>query len=73
MDCGGRPNPEGAGGSVAVSELSHYGRRHEDPGKLCQRCHIMGRELNRQALAVVDPAALEVRNRRSPYYNNYSY
>nr|XP_046147055.1 kinesin-like protein KIF26A isoform X3 [Oncorhynchus gorbuscha] len=58
VECGGRPNPEGAG-SVSVTELSHYGEKAEGEGPLCQRCQIIATELNRQALALADPASLK--------------
>ncbi|XP_023829320.1 kinesin-like protein KIF26A [Salvelinus sp. IW2-2015] len=58
VECGGRPNPEGAG-SVSVTELSHYGEKGEGEGPLCQRCQIIATELNRQALALADPASLK--------------
>ncbi|CAB1342619.1 unnamed protein product [Coregonus sp. 'balchen'] len=61
VECGGRPNPEGAG-SVSVTELSHYGEKGEGEGTLCQRCQIIATELNRQALALADPASLKVCN-----------
>ncbi|KAM9354908.1 kinesin-like protein KIF26A [Pholidichthys leucotaenia] len=56
-----RPNPEG---SLSANELSCYGREEEeDEGeelrRLCQRCFIMASQLNRQAAAVADPAALK--------------
>ncbi|XP_062323481.1 kinesin-like protein KIF26A isoform X3 [Osmerus eperlanus] len=58
VECGGRPNPEGAG-SVSVTELSHYGKTAEETGFLCQRCQIIATELNRQALALADPVSLK--------------
>lgn len=59
IECGGRPNPEGAG-SVSVTELSHFGKTAEETGLLCQRCQIIATELNRQALALADPVSLKV-------------
>uniref|UniRef100_UPI0037E8509B kinesin-like protein KIF26A n=1 Tax=Semicossyphus pulcher TaxID=241346 RepID=UPI0037E8509B len=53
-----RPNPEG---SLSASELSHYGKPEEEEElqRLCQRCHIMASQLNRQAAALADTAALK--------------
>ena len=61
-----RPNPEG---SLSASELSGYGKPEEEEEekeeekevqRLCQRCHIMASQLNRQATALADPSALKV-------------
>lgn len=69
VECGGRPNPEGAG-SVSVMELSPYGEKGEGEEPLCQRCQIIATELNRQALALADPASLKVGNfERSPLHH----
>lgn len=59
--CASRPNPEG---SLSASELSRYGKPEEEEElqRLCQRCHIMGSQLNRQAAALADTTALKVRN-----------
>ena len=63
--CALRPNPEG---SLSASELSHYGKPEEEEEeeeelqRLCQRCHIMASQLNRQAAALTDTTALKVRN-----------
>ncbi|KAM4633495.1 kinesin-like protein KIF26A [Polymixia lowei] len=54
--CGGRPTPEG---SLSVTELGLYGRKDDEPRKLCQKCQFLGAELNRQALALADPLALK--------------
>lgn len=56
-----RPNPEG---SLSAGELSHYGKMEEEEEELqrmCQRCYIMASQLNRQAAALADTAALKVR------------
>lgn len=60
--CASRPNPEG---SLSASELNRYGKPEEEEEelqRLCQRCHIMASQLNRQAAALADTAALKVRN-----------
>lgn len=63
--CASRPNPEG---SLSASELSRYGKPEEEEEeeeelqRLCQRCHIMASQLNRQAAALTDTTALKVRN-----------
>lgn len=57
-----RPNPEG---SLSAGELSSYGKLEDDEEKLqrlCQRCQVMATQLNRQAAALTDTAALQVRN-----------
>lgn len=57
-----RPNPEG---SLSAGELSSYGKTEDDEEKLqrlCQRCQVMATQLNRQAAALTDTAALQVRN-----------
>ena len=62
-----RPNPEGSGCSLSAGELSRYGKREEEEEeeeelqRLCQRCHIMASQLNRQAAALADTTALKVR------------
>lgn len=59
--CALRPNPEG---SLSASELSSYGKPEEEEEeelqRLCQRCHIMTSQLNRQAAALADSSALKV-------------
>lgn len=58
--CASRPNPEG---SLSASELSNYGKPEEEEEelqRLCQRCHIMTSQLNRQAAALADSSALKV-------------
>ncbi|KAI3364691.1 hypothetical protein L3Q82_011464 [Scortum barcoo] len=58
--CASRPNPEG---SLSAGELSRYGKPEEEEEelqRLCQRCHIMTSQLNRQAAALTDAAALKV-------------
>lgn len=58
--CASRPNPEG---SLSAGELSRYGKPEEEElRRLCQRCHIMVSQLNRQAAALADTTALKVRN-----------
>lgn len=61
--CASRPNPEGCGGWLSLGELSHCGRpdEKEQLQRLCQRCHIMASQLNRQAAALADTTALKVR------------
>ncbi|XP_070782223.1 kinesin-like protein KIF26A [Enoplosus armatus] len=59
--CASRPNPEG---SLSATQLSHYGEpeeggEEEKLQRLCQRCHIMASQLNRQAAALADTAALK--------------
>ncbi|XP_047184540.1 kinesin-like protein KIF26A isoform X2 [Scophthalmus maximus] len=64
--CASRPNPEG---SLSAGEISRYGKEEEgegpeeEPGeelqRLCQRCHIMTSQLNRQAAALADASALK--------------
>ncbi|XP_035986462.1 uncharacterized protein LOC118559890 [Fundulus heteroclitus] len=58
--CARRPNPEG---SLSASELSCYGkpeeREEEKQQRLCQRCHIMALQLNRQAAALADAASMK--------------
>ncbi|XP_051264920.1 kinesin-like protein KIF26A isoform X3 [Dicentrarchus labrax] len=59
ISCASRPNPEG---SLSASELSRYGKPEEEGEelqRLCQRCHIMTSQLNRQAAALADSAALK--------------
>ncbi|XP_077949969.1 kinesin-like protein KIF26A isoform X3 [Gasterosteus aculeatus] len=52
--CGTRPNPKG---SQSAGELSHS-QEEEEPEeelcRLCQRCHIVASQLNRQAAALKD-------------------
>ncbi|KAL7387849.1 hypothetical protein ABVT39_002544 [Epinephelus coioides] len=63
--CTSRPNPEG---SLSADELSRYskpeeeeeGEEGEELQRLCQRCHIMASQLNRQAAAMTDTTALKV-------------
>lgn len=70
--CASRPNPEG---SLSASELSRYGKpveeeeqeEEEELRRLCQRCHIVTSQLNRQAAALADTAALKVRNDMADY------
>lgn len=59
--CASRPNPEG---SLSASELSRYGKPEEEEElqRLCQRCHIVTSQLNRQAAAVADSTDLKVRS-----------
>ena len=56
-----RPNPEG---SLSAGEL---GRGCEPEGeelqRLCQRCHIVTSQLNRQAAALADSSGVKVSNR----------
>lgn len=59
--CASRPNPEGSGGSLSAGELSRYSEPEEELQRLCQRCHIMASQLNRQAAALADTTALKVR------------
>ncbi|XP_055362555.1 kinesin-like protein KIF26A isoform X2 [Betta splendens] len=49
--CASRPNPEGEPGQSSGSE--------DELQSLCQRCHIMASQLNRQAAALADTAALK--------------
>lgn len=60
--CTSRPNPEG---SLSADELSRYSKPEEEEDdeelqRLCQRCHIMASQLNRQAAAMTDTTALKV-------------
>ncbi|MEQ2185335.1 hypothetical protein GOODEAATRI_017147, partial [Goodea atripinnis] len=56
--CARRPNPEG---SLSASELSCYGKPEEKmQQRLCQRCHIMASQLNRQAAALADSASMKM-------------
>lgn len=57
--CTSRPNPEG---SLSAGELSCYGKPEQEKElqRLCQRCHIMASQLNRQAAALADTTALKV-------------
>ncbi|XP_051511866.1 kinesin-like protein KIF26A [Myxocyprinus asiaticus] len=57
VQCGNRPNPEGAG-SVSVTELSHSESKQVRES-LCQRCQIITDELNRQALELAEPGTLK--------------
>ncbi|XP_051501465.1 kinesin-like protein KIF26A isoform X2 [Myxocyprinus asiaticus] len=57
VQCGNRPNPEGAG-SVSVTELSHSENK-QGRESLCQRCQIIMNELNRQALELAEPGTLK--------------
>ncbi|KAM7368440.1 hypothetical protein PAMP_014654 [Pampus punctatissimus] len=54
--CTLRPNPEG---SLLVGELNCYSKPEEELQRLCQRCHIMVSQLNRQAAALADTTALK--------------
>ncbi|KAM6915499.1 kinesin-like protein KIF26A [Xenentodon cancila] len=58
--CSYRPNPEG---SLSSRELSRLGNMEVEETaelqRLCQRCHIMTSQLNRQAAALADTAALK--------------
>lgn len=54
-----RPNPEG---SVSTTELNLYSTPQEELRRLCQRCHIMTSQLNRQAAVLADNIALKVSN-----------
>ncbi|KAK5601486.1 hypothetical protein CRENBAI_025446 [Crenichthys baileyi] len=61
--CARRPNPEG---SLSASELSRYGKPEEKKQqRLCQCCHIMASQLNRQAAALADSASMKGPNRFS--------
>ncbi|XP_050995355.1 LOW QUALITY PROTEIN: kinesin-like protein KIF26A [Labeo rohita] len=57
VQCGSRPNPEGAG-SVSVTELSYSENKH-GRGSLCQRCQIIANQLNRQARELAEPGTLK--------------
>ncbi|KAL0164611.1 hypothetical protein M9458_040364, partial [Cirrhinus mrigala] len=57
VQCGSRPNPEGAG-SVSVTELSYSENKH-GRGSLCQRCQIIANQLNRQARKLAEPGTLK--------------
>ncbi|PWA14350.1 hypothetical protein CCH79_00018510 [Gambusia affinis] len=58
--CARRPNPEG---SLSAGELSSYGKPEEEKQqRLCQRCHIMASQLNRQAAALTDAASMKTLN-----------
>lgn len=60
-NCASRSNREG---SVSAGELHAYGNPEEEEKlqRLCQRCHMMASQLNRQAAALADTSALKVRN-----------
>uniref|UniRef100_A0A672NAH4 Kinesin family member 26A n=1 Tax=Sinocyclocheilus grahami TaxID=75366 RepID=A0A672NAH4_SINGR len=58
VQCGSRPNPEGAG-SVSVTELSYSENKHGRES-LCQRCQIIAKQLNRQACELAEPGTLKV-------------
>lgn len=58
VQCGSRPNPEGAG-SVSVTELSYSENKHGRES-LCQRCQIIAKQLNRQARELAEPGTLKV-------------
>ncbi|XP_073672580.1 kinesin-like protein KIF26A [Garra rufa] len=57
VQCGSRPNPEGAG-SVSVTELS-YSENKQGRGSLCRRCQIIANQLNRQARELAEPGTLK--------------
>ncbi|XP_016372165.1 kinesin-like protein KIF26A [Sinocyclocheilus rhinocerous] len=57
VQCGSRPNPEGAG-SVFVTELSYSENKHGRES-LCQRCQIIANQLNRQARELAEPGTLK--------------
>ncbi|XP_056115769.1 kinesin-like protein KIF26A [Rhinichthys klamathensis goyatoka] len=57
VQCGSRPNPEGAG-SVSVTELSYSENKHGRES-LCQRCQIIANQLNRQARELAEPGTLK--------------
>uniref|UniRef100_A0A671NGD5 Kinesin-like protein KIF26A n=1 Tax=Sinocyclocheilus anshuiensis TaxID=1608454 RepID=A0A671NGD5_9TELE len=57
VQCGSRPNPEGAG-SVSVTELSYSENKHGRES-LCQRCQIIAKQLNRQACELAEPGILK--------------
>ncbi|CAM4693560.1 unnamed protein product [Leuciscus chuanchicus] len=57
VQCGSRPNPEGAG-SVSVTELSYSEDKHGRES-LCQRCQIIANQLNRQARELAEPGTLK--------------
>ncbi|XP_052441657.1 kinesin-like protein KIF26A isoform X1 [Carassius gibelio] len=57
VQCGSRPNPEGAG-SVSVTELSYSENKHGRES-LCQRCQIIAKQLNRQARELAEPGTLK--------------
>nr|XP_055042324.1 kinesin-like protein KIF26A isoform X2 [Misgurnus anguillicaudatus] len=58
VQCGSRPNPEGAGGSVSVTELRQSEHKHGREN-LCQRCQTIANDLNRQALELAEPGTLK--------------
>lgn len=58
VQCGSRPNPEGAG-SVSVTELN-YSENKDGRESLCQRCQIIAKQLNRQARELAEPGTLKV-------------
>lgn len=58
VQCGSRPNPEGAG-SVSMTELSYSENKHGRES-LCQRCQIIANQLNRQARELAKPGTLKV-------------
>lgn len=54
------PNPEG---SLSAGELGRYCEPEgEELQRLCQRCHIVTSQLNRQATALANSSALKVSN-----------
>uniref|UniRef100_A0A8C1IQS2 Kinesin family member 26Aa n=1 Tax=Cyprinus carpio TaxID=7962 RepID=A0A8C1IQS2_CYPCA len=57
VQCGSRPNPEGAG-SVSVTELN-YSENKDGRESLCQRCQIIAKQLNRQARELAEPGTLK--------------
>ncbi|XP_048062506.1 kinesin-like protein KIF26A isoform X1 [Megalobrama amblycephala] len=57
VQCGSRPNPEGAG-SVSMTELSYSENKHGRES-LCQRCQIIANQLNRQARELAKPGTLK--------------
>ncbi|KAL0965092.1 hypothetical protein UPYG_G00276690 [Umbra pygmaea] len=57
VEYSGRPNPEGA---RSVTDLSNYEEEGVGEWSLCRRCQIIKLDLNRQALALADPASLKV-------------
>lgn len=57
VQCGSRPNPEGAG-SASVTELSYSENKHGRES-LCQRCQIIANQLNRQARELAEPGTLK--------------
>lgn len=58
VQCGSRPNPEGAG-SMSMTELSYSENKHGRES-LCQRCQIIANQLNRQACELAKPGTLKV-------------